>query len=346
MQGDSGMSSMIRVASVAQAVADATHAEAGLHAVVQTAYDLFDAQTVAVILQDDEGARSHIKLARGLSAGFISGFSRSLSSGVIAEVLHGGTPLRISDAAEAQEVVREIRLEHDFGSAMAVGMTINRRPLGYLHIDHARRGSFEKSHLHTARCLGCLAALALEKVRLQDVVARLSIQDSMTGLSTYSRFYARLSTEIERVLRYEESLAVLLLDITNLNYVEDVYGRAGARELLRHVAGIVRENIRGVDFAARFRTDTFMVCLVKAHEAAARDVAERIITACHTVSAVCPAPGAKEEAAGEIIPLEVVIGASLVPAHGRTASVAIAEAEKALLAARRMGVGSIVIATP
>jgi len=331
----------VRLASVAQAVADASHAEEGLHAAVQAASHIFDAQTVAVVLLDEGGEGSHIKLARGLSAGFISGFSRPLSCGILAEVVYAGTPLCISEANRRDEVYREAKLEHDFGSLIAVALTVNRRPLGYFHVDTKGVGRLTGQDVVTVRCLGHLAALAVEKGRLQDAVTRLTPEDSLTGLATYTCFHQRLSTEIERVVRYGESLGVLAVEVTNAAWAEDVHGRAGVRELLRHAARTIQGNVRGVDFCARFRANTFLVCLVKADEPAVRSIAGRIIAALDSRPATCPAAEGHEEAR---MPVEVCIGAALAPAHGRDAQAIVSEVDKALIAARRAGAGHVAVA--
>lgn len=336
---------MLRMTAVAQAVADAAYAEEGLHAVVQAACDLFGAQTVALVLLDEGAETSHIKLARGLSAGFISAFSRSLSSGLMAEVVHGGHALRISEADPEDEVYGEVKLEHDFGSALAVQLTINRQPLGCLYVDHRDRGRFGEEDLQLLRCLGHLAALALERASLRDAVARLAAEDHLTGLATYSYLHRRLAIEIERALRYDESVGVLLMEILNLAYVEDVYGRDGAHELLRHLARIVQENTRGVDFSAHFRANTFMTCLVRSDGRALEAVAHRIISAAESLPATCVlSESGRHRGETATVPVEICAGGALAPAQARDASTVVSTVEKALIAARRAGAGNFVLA--
>lgn len=351
MPRELGRACIVKLASVADEVANAPYAEGGLHGVVQAARDIFHAQTVAVVLMDEETHALSIKLSRGLSSQFVSRFQRDLGSAVLGEVIRGAMALKLSSREDDKAAYEEVRLEHEFNSAMAVHMAVNHKPIGYLYCDHAGKDFFTDGDIRIMRVLASLAALAVQKANLQEQIARLTIEDPATGLSTYSYFYRRLSEEMERVVRYGESVAVLLVEVTNLSRVEDVYGGPAARMLLRQLARLVRENTRGIDFAARFGSNQAILCLVRADETGLRAVAERVLRAVANAEVTCPLPplpGA--ETAGDATPtvtkvaFEICGGAAIAPAHGREASLLVTKAEKALLDAKRAGAGSLVVA--
>ncbi|MHC4712674.1 MAG: GGDEF domain-containing protein [Planctomycetota bacterium] len=338
---------LVRLASVAEAVANAAYAEQGVHSVVQAAADLFHAQTVAVVLYDAAGGDLSIKLSRGLSAQFVDSFSRPLGTGVLAEIVRAGMALRLGDSTGDREAAAELRLEHDFASAVAVQLSINRKPLGYIYCDHRDPDHFAREDVQVLRSLGHLASLAIEKAELQDEVARLTVEDPVTGLATYNCFYARLCDEVERALRYGDTVGLMLVELTNLTYVEDVYGRPASVEVIRHAARLLQENTRGIDFAARFGSSQIMLCLIRADEDGLRLVADRIVAVAGRLPAVCEiARGGADEGAAEKAPLsiEVSLGGVLAPRHGREAAVLVSKVQNALLTAKRLGAGRCAIA--
>src|SRR5574341_92474 len=56
--------------------------------------------------------------------------------------------------------------------------------------------------------------------RLED----LSIHDGLTGLHNYREFRRRLAAEVERALRYDRPLSLLLFDIDHFKAVNDTFG--------------------------------------------------------------------------------------------------------------------------
>jgi len=266
-------------------------------------------------------------------------------------VLRGATALRLSSREDDEAAYEEVRLEHEFNSALAVSMAVNHKPIGYLYCDHAEKGFFTEGDILILRVLASLAALAVQKANLQEQIARLTVEDPVTGLYTYSCFYRRLADEMARAVRYGENVAILLVEVTNLSHVEDVYGGPAAKGLLRQLARLIRENMRGIDFAARFGSNQAMLCLVRADRTGLRTVAERVLRAISSAEVTCelpPAPGAetagKETAAVTKVTFEICGGAAIAPVHGREASLLVTKAEKALLDAKRAGAGSLIIA--
>ncbi|MCD6405474.1 MAG: GAF domain-containing protein [Planctomycetes bacterium] len=347
---DPGNAWCTRLASVAECVANAAHAEEGLRAVATAAWQIFKAQTVAIVLLDESQENVRIKLSRGLSARFVDRFEGPLGSGLLAEVILGGMPLSIPDREAHVKACEEVRLEHDFGSAIAVGIAINRRPLGCLYCDHREPGHFGGNDLVLLESLGHLAALAIEKARMQDDLARLAIEDSVTGLNTYGYFYRRLSQEIARALRYEDSVGVLLLELMNLRYVRDVFGNEGTLAVMRDMAQAIQENTRGVDFATRSRANQAMICLVRPREGGLEIAAERILKvalsrpAVYPVDADSPGGEGQSDETTACVNLQICAAGALAPQHGSDAASIIPNVQKALRVARRLGSGHFVMA--
>lgn len=100
--------------------------------------------------------------------------------------------------------------------------------------------------------------------------------DALTGLHNFRALQAKLDEEFARAARYAEPLAVLLVDLDNLKTLNDQYGHEAGNAALRAMGEVFREELREVDFAARFGGDEFVALLPHQTSGEAMVVAERV----------------------------------------------------------------------
>ncbi len=118
--------------------------------------------------------------------------------------------------------------------------------------------------------------------KIQQMLAKQAVRDTLTGLSNRMRFERTLARAIDRAKRTavatgESRLALLFLDLDNFKVVNDTQGHHAGDELLRAVAARLLDATRGSDTVARFGGDEFAVLLDDLHdEQAALVVADRI----------------------------------------------------------------------
>ncbi|HSN52905.1 MAG TPA: diguanylate cyclase, partial [Woeseiaceae bacterium] len=85
--------------------------------------------------------------------------------------------------------------------------------------------------------------------------------DELTGLPNRGVFTEYLLRAIGRAGRKHSPLAVLFIDLDRFKSVNETLGHDVGDDLLRQVAGRLRDNLRVGDFAGRWRGDEFVVCL-------------------------------------------------------------------------------------
>lgn len=85
--------------------------------------------------------------------------------------------------------------------------------------------------------------------------------DELTALPNRGVFTEYLSRAIGRAERKRSPLAVLFVDLDRFRSVNETLGHDVGDDLLRQVAGRLRDNLRVGDFAGRWRGDEFVVCL-------------------------------------------------------------------------------------
>jgi len=88
-----------------------------------------------------------------------------------------------------------------------------------------------------------------------------------------------LHDAMERRRRFNEEMAVLILDIDRFKQINDRYGHPFGDEVLRWVARSVVSSVREVDHVFRMGGEEFVVLLTDTDRARTIETAERIRTA-------------------------------------------------------------------
>jgi diguanylate cyclase (GGDEF)-like protein len=102
--------------------------------------------------------------------------------------------------------------------------------------------------------------------------------DPLTGLYNRRLFEDHFERELNRALRYNQHLAVVMLDLHQFKEVNDRYGHARGDLLLRTVATTLRKSLRTSDYAFRIGGDEFALLLVQSDKDQATTLANRVRT--------------------------------------------------------------------
>lgn len=100
--------------------------------------------------------------------------------------------------------------------------------------------------------------------------------DVLTGLYNRRYFNQILVLECERVLRYNNPLSLLFIDVDDFKHYNDVYGHKNGDFVLVKIGDIFHENLRGLDFGFRYGGEEFAILLPGINLSNALIVAEKI----------------------------------------------------------------------
>jgi diguanylate cyclase (GGDEF)-like protein len=195
---------------------------------------------------------------------------------------------------------------------------------------------FDATDLETVRSLARQAAVGVENVLLHQEAQRLSITDGLTSLWNYRFMNMRLAQEVERAIRFNRSLSLLVIDIDHFKQINDRYGHQRGDAILAELANrVVTETRAQVDTVARYGGEEFVLLLPETPIEGGRVVAEKIR------ESIASKPFGSE---GEAISVTVSIGLACFPQHGSTAQTLLRAADQALYEAKGRGRNVVVSA--
>jgi diguanylate cyclase (GGDEF)-like protein len=125
----------------------------------------------------------------------------------------------------------------------------------------ARQQKVLRTFLHSV-CTSLQNARLYDEMRhLAELYAQEARHDPLTGLANRKFFYERAVAELSRSQRDNSHLGLLLIDLDHFKEINDTLGHGAGDELLRTVAGRLKETLRGSDVVARLGGDEFAVLL-------------------------------------------------------------------------------------
>lgn len=157
----------------------------------------------------------------------------------------------------------------------------------------------------------------------------LAATDAMTGIANHRAFQAKLREEIARAQRYDYSLILLMLDVDRFKPYNDAFGHPAGDQVLREIAGLLRDTVREGDFVARYGGEEFAALLPQTDLESGRRVAERI-------RAVVEAHSFAHR------PITLSIGAAEFFRNGNSEEELLSSADRALYAAKNQGRNQVV----
>ncbi len=116
----------------------------------------------------------------------------------------------------------------------------------------------------------------IELQKAKEELRQLSITDGLTGLYNYRHFKEQLQQELNRAIRHDLSVSLIMLDIDHFKHYNDKNGHPAGDELLKNLARIFRDNVRNIDLAARYGGEEFSLVLIETNKGAAKIVAEKM----------------------------------------------------------------------
>lgn len=159
--------------------------------------------------------------------------------------------------------------------------------------------------------------------------------DDVTGLYNQRKLNKDIDELIRKYQVYNESFAVLFMDLDHFKGVNDDHGHLVGTRILVEVAQLLRQVVRDSDMLYRYGGDEFVVIVDNAEAQVAKSVGERILKAFKERKFKLKDDFFKE--------LSASIGVAIFPTHANSKDAILAHADKMMYSAKKKGRGQVLL---
>jgi diguanylate cyclase (GGDEF)-like protein len=236
----------------------------------------------------------------------------------------------------------EVHCEHFSGQPpenyLCLPLVAHGETLGMVYVECSSAGiaAMVDANLRALQQMVELASIRIAGLNLSTILQHQSIRDGLTNLFNRRFMEIALDRELRRARRHQKPLAVLMLDIDHFKQLNDTYGHETGDVVLREVAAVMREAVRGEDTICRYGGEEFVAILP---ELAVDDALARAESLRHTVSELRLYH--RGEALREIT---ISIGVAIYPQNGESLDQLLSLADRALYEAKHLGRNRVVLA--
>jgi len=251
----------MRQIEIIHLIARATTASSDLDQLLSTLADLlsdtFEGSEVGILLRGPDGPlelRSH----SGTRNDWPGDYSAIASKGILAQAFEARMNVLVNDVNSRSDWAHALP---GSGSELCVPLISFAETLGALLVIHPEANFFTVDDRSIAQAATDVCATAIRNVQLADELRRVSNTDSLTGVYNQRYFHIALGLETGRARRYRGTFSVVLVDLGGLREINSAAGFDAGDMLLRNVAMIMKQQLRGVDVICRYGRDQFAMIL-------------------------------------------------------------------------------------
>lgn len=258
-----------------------------------------EARRGSLMLVDEGFQYLVIKAAKGIDESIIKSTKIRIGEGIAGWVAQEGKPWLVEDIEKDSRTLQRNKSAYITKSFMSIPLRIENKIRGVLNISDRINGanpSFTEEDLKLTTIIARQAGTAIQNCCLHDKIHEIDVRDNLTGVFNQKCFYQRLNEEISRIHRYKGTLSLVMLDVDYFREYNDRVGYLMGNTVIKEIAHIIKENIRGVDTLARYEGGCFVLILPETTADRAQTVAEKIRK---TVNEY-PFPKAIEQPSGKI----------------------------------------------
>jgi diguanylate cyclase (GGDEF)-like protein len=282
----------------------------------------FQVGHVSVLLRDDEGLVLRASQGRFTPCGDASG-RLPATTGLWGRTLAAGKTLIENDVGAIEEYVG---FYHETQSRMCIPLVSFGQTLGVLVLESEHAGSFREGDVDSLEAVADICATAIQNAHYVERVKQLAYLDGLTGIFNRRFFELRIVEEIDRARRFNNGMAVVMVDIDQFKRLNDEFGHLLGDEVLRQVSSVFHQQLRKIDVVCRYGGEEFAILLSQTNPQHALAVAEKL----RRLVESWQFPGVPR-------PVTISAGVATFPDHGTSRDELVKSADAGLYAAKQGG---------
>jgi len=163
-------------------------------------------------------------------------------------------------------------------SEICVPIIIDEQVYGVLDVQSDEIDAFDEQDLNSLEIISRHLAVSIKKISLIEKLHQQAITDPLTNLANRRQFNYVLRREINRAIRMQRALSLIILDLDYFKNVNDRYGHLIGDQVLIRISKILLANARAMDLVSRIGGDEFAIILPEVDGNQAVNICERIRT--------------------------------------------------------------------
>ncbi len=255
---------------------------------------LFQIRRCSMILIEEGGERGTVVAAHDDPS--ISALGLDLSRyPEIRQAVETGAPVLVKNL-KGSALFEQIRplwetenIDVDIQSIVAIPFAFDNNRSGVFFLrSHPDEPALNEESVRLTSAIAQGAVRALNRAAMfesvlshQEQLEILAKTDELTGCLSRRYLMERLENELERAVRYERLLGVVMFDIDDFKRLNDTHGHTTGDAALRSIGEVLRRSLRTADFVGRYGGDEFLLVLPETSAYGTHQLAERIRNGVH-----------------------------------------------------------------
>lgn len=248
-----------------------------LHSIVARAVDLLNATNGELALFDPDQELLRIQVSYNMDQDY-TGTRLHIGEGAMGHAAATQQPLVLANYQQWSEGM-PLYTGMPPQAVVAVPLSAGSQLVGAISIGTAHVGhTFTPTDIELLQLFAHQATIAIQNARLFAEVQQLATIDPLTGLHNRRYFFKVAQHEFERTRRYNQDLAIIMLDIDHFKRINDAYGHTVGDQVLRSVAQCCVTLLRITDIVGRYGGEEIVILLPNTEVDGAWQAAERLRT--------------------------------------------------------------------
>jgi diguanylate cyclase (GGDEF)-like protein len=243
------------------------------------AYKIVPCDGLVVALSLRGGEEGMISVIKGEHYTQKEGMTFPLDGGLVGLVIKNRKHLFIPDLTRGEKRITRFKLtenRHPFISFLAVPLMAHSDTLGALVLESMERNAFSEHDLRILMILANLVSSAVVNGQMRKQVERYMHTDHITGAFTHSQFQTLLQEQFEEANQHHFPLSIFFADVDKFEELNQRLGYDAGDEILRDVAGLMKDVIGQRGILARYNNDCFVALLPEVNRQEVLQIAQKI----------------------------------------------------------------------